>query len=223
MIRIRVLAWGSAAEALGWADRELSLAPGTTVGQLLSELAAHSARLAENRFRVRLAVNQQYAPPETALAEGDEVALIPPVSGGADSSARLVREPIDTAALVREVEHASCGAIATFAGIVRHESQPDGRPLEALEYTAFEPMALVEMERICSAVRRRYDMYAAVLVHRLGILGIGEASVVVVVSAAHRAASFDACREIVEALKRDVPIFKKEVWRGGATTWVNGI
>jgi len=139
------------------------------------------------------------------------------------AAVRLVREPIDVAALVREVADATVGAVATFVGVVRRGIGPGGQPLVALEYTAYEPMALAEMERLAQEALRQYELHAVRVVHRLGRLNIGEASVAVVVSAPHRAAAFDACREIIERLKVQVPIFKREIWSGGAATWVNSI
>lgn len=137
--------------------------------------------------------------------------------------ARICREPIDVAGLAAAVGDASCGAIATFAGVVRAETRADGAALEALEYSAYEDMALTELQSLCEAMLREYSVFAVRAVHRLGVLRIGEASIVLVVSAGHRGAAFDACRELMERIKRDVPIFKREIWRNGAATWVNSI
>lgn len=134
--------------------------------------------------------------------------------------ARLVREPIDVAALVREVEHPGCGAIATFVGVVRAERRDDAQ-LAALDYSAYEPMALSEMERIAAAAAAAHEIHAIRVVHRLGRMEIGEASVALVVSAPHRAAAFDACRAIIERLKVSVPIFKRECWSDESSTWVD--
>lgn len=141
----------------------------------------------------------------------------------ANSPARLTREPIDVPALLREVGHEQVGALAVFAGVVRAETGPDGRPLAALEYSAYEPMALRCMESLAAEATRRHGLHAVRIVHRLGELRIGEMSVAVVVSSAHRAAAMDACRELIERLKVDAPIFKRELWAGGQTSWVNAV
>lgn len=222
-IRVRVLAWGSAADALGWSERELRVPAGTSVAGLRATLQAASRRLAEAGARVRIAVNQQYADDATLLHEGDEAALIPPVSGGSRANVRLQREPIDAAAVARGVEHPECGAVALFAGTVRAERSAAGAALRALEYSAYDEMAVAQMQKICDEARARYNLHGVAVVHRLGELGIGEISILVAVSAAHRGPAFDGCRQIMEAIKADVPIFKKELWQGGQASWVQGI
>lgn len=137
--------------------------------------------------------------------------------------ARLCRDPIDVARLTAEVADVSCGAIATFVGVVRAEQRADSAALEALDYTAYEPMALASLQGLCEALLREFPVYAVRAVHRLGVMGIGEASVALVVSAGHRGAAFDACRELMERIKRDVPIFKREIWQGGERTWVDPV
>ncbi|MFO0840451.1 MAG: molybdenum cofactor biosynthesis protein MoaE [Phycisphaerae bacterium] len=134
--------------------------------------------------------------------------------------ATLSHELIDVPAMTRQVEHSGIGAVASFVGVVRSETNSAGARLAALEYTAYEAMAVGEMRRIAEQTAARYAIHAARLAHRLGRLDIGTASVAVVVSAPHRAAAFDACREIIEELKRSVPIFKREIWAEGAATWV---
>jgi molybdopterin synthase catalytic subunit len=222
---VTVLAFGSAVDVLGWAEREFPLPADATLGGVVAVLEREHPRLIEGRGRLRYAVNQQYATSATALRAGDEVAIIPPVAGGdsaadAPAAARLVREPIDIAALHADVAEAGIGAVATFAGLVREETAADGSLLRALEYTAYEPMARGEMQRVCDAALKDFAVQRVVLVHRLGTLRIGEASVAVVVSAAHRGAALDACRAVIEGLKASVPIFKREVWASGATSWV---
>src|SRR5262245_13568338 len=137
--------------------------------------------------------------------------------------ARLCREPIDVAGLAAEFGDASCGAIATFIGVVRAETRADGAKLEALEYTAYEAMAQAELQGLCEAMLREFPVFAVRAVHRLGVMKIGEASVALVVSAGHRAAAFDACRELMERIKRNVPIFKREIWADGGRTWVDPV
>ncbi|RMF84042.1 MAG: molybdenum cofactor biosynthesis protein MoaE [Planctomycetota bacterium] len=121
-----------------------------------------------------------------------------------------------------EVEHPESGALLTFAGVVRSETNDAGQPLLALEYTAYEPMALAEMQRIVEQTAAEFDLNGVRFVHRLGTLAVGEASVLAVVSSGHRAAGFDACRALIERLKESVPIFKREIWADGSRTWVEG-
>lgn len=132
---------------------------------------------------------------------------------------RLVREPIDAAAMAAALSCAESGAMATFVGVVRAEER-DGRALAALDYLAYEEMALEQMESIRRSAGERFEILDSSIVHRLGLLKIGEASIAVVVSSAHRAAAFDACRWIVDAVKADAPIWKQDVWRDGTRSWV---
>jgi len=223
---LTLVALGSAVEALGWSTREWPIDEPIRLAQLISRLEDECARLAQAHGRIRFAVNQAYADPDTLLQPGDEVAIIPPVSGGCGPeylTAYLIREPIDVAELLSAVEHESIGAIATFVGVVRAETRADQRPLEALEYTAHERMAQAQMSSLAEAIAQAHGVSAYRLVHRLGTLCIGEASVAAIVSSPHRDAAFTACREMIERLKLHVPIFKREIWADGETTWVDGI
>jgi molybdopterin synthase catalytic subunit len=228
-IRVRVATFGSAAAALGWQTREFTVPVGETLAALVERIEHECPRLKEARGRVRYAVNLKYADTHQPLHDGDEIAVIPPVSGGSGESgppreaARLVREPIDVPRLMREVEHGPIGAVAVFLGIVRPEADARGRTLRALEYSAYEPMALLEMNRLLSRACERHPLQAARIVHRLGVLALGDVSVAVVVSSPHRGEAFDACRELIEELKKFVPIFKREIWESGGSTWVDAI
>lgn len=145
------------------------------------------------------------------------------MSAQAHGAARLVRDPIDTVQLENEVRGARVGAVATFVGVVRTETRADGVLLRALEYTAYEPMAMRMMEQLAAEAAQQDDGCAVRLVHRLGTLHIGEASVAVVVGSPHRAAAFDVCRSLIERLKAEVPIFKREIWDDGGASWVNEV
>jgi molybdopterin synthase catalytic subunit len=156
------------------------------------------------------AVNQRYANGATALAEGDEVALIPPVSGG---TFRLSADPLSLEAVVREVATEEAGAIATFVGTTRVRSR--GRDVLHLDYEAYEGMAEQVMATLADELQRQYDLCGVAIHHRIGRVAIGEPSVVIAVSAPHRQDALAACRDAIDRLKVEVPLWKKEVYRGG--------
>jgi molybdopterin converting factor subunit 1 len=156
------------------------------------------------------AVNHAYVARDAPLTEGDEVALIPPVSGGAF---RLSEEPLSLDDAVREVADDGAGAIATFTGTTRNRSRD--REVVRLEYEAYEGMAEAEMERIAAELSERYPLLGVAIHHRIGVVEIGESSVVIAVSAAHRGAALDACRDAIDTLKQTVPLWKKEIYVGG--------
>ena len=156
------------------------------------------------------AVNRNYVEPGHKLADGDEVALIPPVSGG---SFRLVEGPLDAAAVLRDVEDPEAGAVASFVGTVRRRSRE--RDVLYLEYEAYEEMAEPMLAGLGDELTARHGLCAVAIHHRLGRVAIGEASVVIAVSAPHRSAALDACREAIETLKATIPLWKKEVYAGG--------
>lgn len=162
------------------------------------------------------AVGDRYVSPDHPLADGDEVTLIPPVSGGA-VHVDLVHSPIQVDRLLRHVRHPHAGAVVLFLGTVR--DNPDGPRVQHLDYEAYERMARAEMERIAGEVVRRWPVLGVALEHRVGRLEVGEVSVAVAVSAPHRREAFEAGRYAIDTLKVRVPIWKKEVWEGGSR-WV---
>jgi molybdopterin synthase catalytic subunit len=190
-------------EHAGWATRELE-----EVDRVADVWAALD--LGEEPEGLLYAVNRAYAGPDRLLEDGDEVALIPPVSGGAF---RLSDEPLSLEAVVSEVASAHAGAIATFVGTTRAWSR--GRPVRHLEYEAFEGMAEQEMERIADELRQRYELHDVAIHHRIGRVDIGERSVVIAVSAQHRGDALAACKDAIDTLKEQVPLWKKEVYEGG--------
>ncbi len=189
-------------ERAGWSQRDIEAA---TVADVWSTLG-----LGDEPAGLLYAVNQRYAPRETVLAEGDEVAVIPPVSGGAFL---LSDEPLSLERVVEEVRDERAGAIATFTGTTRLTSR--GRTVLQLDYEAYEGMAESVMAEIGEEIRRRYDLCAVAIHHRTGRVGIGETSVVIAVSAPHRADALAACQDAIDALKERVPLWKKESYEGG--------
>jgi molybdopterin synthase catalytic subunit len=197
-------------ERAGVRARELELPDGATVADVWSALD-----LGDEPAGLLYAVNREYADPSLELRDGDEVAVIPPVSGGAFL---LSGEPLSLDAAVSEVASPGAGAIATFVGTTRARSR--GREVVRLEYEAYEGMAEQTMERIAAGLRERYELLGVSIHHRVGTVGIGETSVVIAVSAAHRADALAACRDAIDELKVTVPLWKKEIYEGGEE-WVS--
>jgi len=192
-------------ERAGTDRRELDLDDGAAVEDVWPALG-----LGDEPAGLLYAVNRTYADPGQALREGDEVALIPPVSGGAF---RLTHGPVNLTSVVVEVVDEQAGAIATFLGTVRARSR--GRDVIALEYEAYEEMAEDVMAGIADELLARYDLCKVAMSHRLGRVEVGETSVAIAVSAPHRQDALAACADAIEALKARVPLWKKELYAGG--------
>lgn len=221
---VRVLFFGQLKEIVGKAE-EACLAPDHwRLEDLFASYAVNFPRLSEFRASVAASINQEYAAWDARLRAGDEVAFLPPVSGGQktevlDDACKIVREKIATDEVVASLKASEDGAICVFEGIVRNHSR--GRSTLYLEYEAYESMALAKMREIGGRMRAQFAIDRLAMVHRLGRLEIGETSVLVAVSAAHRGAAFDACRYGIDTLKRFVPIWKKEYFADGAI-WADG-
>lgn len=215
---IRVLFFGVLKEMAGIASDSLELPKGATLADALRHYESRIPRLKELLPSVAVSVNREYAVQDVALSEGDEVALLPPVSGGAPN-ASIVRDRIDTQAVLQDLKAASDGAAVVFEGIVRDNTR--GRRTLYLEYEGYEPMALKTMEELVTDAKSRFKVREILVVHRLGRLEIGETSVLIVVASAHRGPAFDACRWVIDMLKKIVPIWKKEFFEDGAV-WADG-
>jgi molybdopterin synthase catalytic subunit len=189
-------------ERAGWSRREIDAATVADVWRALE--------LGDEPEGLLYAVNKEYATSDRALADGDEVALIPPVSGGAFL---LSDEPLSLDRVVDEVRDEQAGAIATFTGTTRVQSR--GRTVTHLDYDAYEGMAERVMAEIAEGLHARYELSAVAIHHRVGRVGIGETSVVIAVSAPHRQDALAACKDAIDELKERVPLWKKEVYTGG--------
>ena len=220
-ITVRVRLFARLREQAGTGALELQLADGATAGDALAELARRLPDLDLDPGRIRPAVNQVLAGWTAPLTQGDELALIPPVSGGAPHAAlvEIGPVPLDPRRLEVAVAHPGAGGICTFTGIVRDNSR--GRSVTHLEYEAYAEMAEAEIRRITDAVAERWPEARVAIAHRTGRLEIGEASVVVAVSCPHRAEAFEACRYAIDHLKESVPIWKKEFATDGES-WIEG-
>ena len=218
-MQVKVLFFGQLKDVVGAAEDRVELPEGASVDDLLAHYRKRFPRWEQFRPSLAVAVNQEYADGAARLRGGDEVALLPPVSGGGHDRVELPRAPIVPQEILAGVKAPADGAVVVFDGIVRNHS--GDRPTLYLDYEAYEPMALRQMEEIVAEVRTRWAVDRIALVHRLGRLQIGETSVLIAVSAPHRADAFDACRHAIERLKRVVPIWKKEYFADGAV-WVEG-
>ena len=204
-MQVRIRLFAGLRERAGTGARTLDLTDGATLGDVWPALG-----LGDEPSGLLYAVNRRYAEPPTALADGDEVALIPPVSGG---DFRVTAEPLSLDAVVGEVQRDEAGAVATFLGTVRNRSR--GRNVLYLEYEAYEGMAEQTMAELAHELAERHELLAVAIHHRVGRVEIGEPSVAIAVSSPHRAEALAACKEAIDTLKGRVPLWKKEVYEGG--------
>jgi MoaE-MoaD fusion protein len=227
MIQVRVQAYGVLKDALGPSASSWALEEGATVRDLVAQLGE---RFSASLFRgIAVSVNAEYAEASQVLRQNDEVALLPPVSGGAaqpedvvtaeGESVCLTREPIAAERLIADAKRGEDGAVVVFDGIVRNHSR--GRSTLYLDYEAYEEMARKQMNQLVQEARERFRVRHITIVHRLGRLEVGETSVLIVVASAHRAQAFEACRWLIDTLKKTVPIWKKETFSDGAV-WADG-
>jgi molybdopterin synthase catalytic subunit len=219
-MRVKVLFFGQLRELVGASEESVELPGGASVGDLIAHYQRRVPRLGEFRPSLAVAVNQEYADAGAALRSGDEVAFLPPVSGGSEPDiVELTRAPIACEKLAAAVKAPRDGAVVVFEGIVRNHS--GGKETLYLDYEAYEPMALGKMKQIAAKLHERFPIDRVAIAHRLGRLEIGESSVLIAVSSGHRAAAFEACRWAIDTLKRTAPIWKKEYFADGAV-WAEG-
>ena len=223
-MKVSLVLFAALRDAVGERTLCLELADGATVNDLKEQLAVRYPRVEPMMKTVVCAIDDEYVKSEARLREGAEVALIPPVSGGAVETTpglfRLTREVMDPQQLAELVRRDEAGAIALFYGIVRNHSE--GRDVERLEYEAHESMAVRKLREVADETKRRFPEISEIGAwHRIGVLEIGEASLLVAVSSPHRAQAFEACHWAVDRIKDVVPVFKKEHWAGGSA-WVEG-
>jgi MoaE-MoaD fusion protein len=241
-MKIGVLFFGVLKDLVGRSGETVDLPEGARVREVLFYYARGVPQFEAMVPSLAISVNQEYSGADRALRDGDEVGLLPPVSGGSAVSdgenrsqtrgevrgegrgegrgeVKMVRERIDTEAVVGRLQRPADGAAVIFEGVVRDNTR--GRRTLYLDYEAYEAMALKQMESLAVEARARFEARGVSIVHRLGRLDIGETSVLIVVAAAHRGAAFEACRWIIDTLKKTVPIWKKEYFADGAV-WADG-
>jgi MoaE-MoaD fusion protein len=204
-VHVRVRLFAALRERAGSGSLEIELPDGAVLGDVWPTLG-----FGEEPDGLLYALNREYAEPSARLAAGDEVAVIPPVSGG---DFRLSEAPLSLEDVVEEVQSDEAGAVATFVGTTRNRSR--GRDVLYLEYEAYEGMAESIMGELADRLKKRHELCEIAIHHRVGRVDIGEMSVVIAVSAPHRAAALTACREAIDELKVAVPLWKKEVYEGG--------
>lgn len=218
-MQVTVRFFAGCREAVKQDEATLTLGDGATLSDLQAALAAEYPSIAHYAERVRYSVNWEYVTPDATLADGDEVAMIPPVAGGADRSRAWVTEEVVSEADVRPlVETPESGAVVIFLGVVRNHAE--GKAVEALTYEAYAPMANKTMLEVAEQAHERWPLHRVAVAHRIGHLGIGDASIAIGVSSAHRKEAFAACEFVMDRIKDDAPIWKKEHWADGPAHWV---
>jgi molybdopterin synthase catalytic subunit len=215
-MRVRLLLFAGLREAIGKKEHFLEVAAGASLADVIARAEAEFPSIERYRGRLIVSLNERQVPLDAPVSEADEIALLPPMSGGSER-AWLVAAPLSMDALLAEVRGPDCGGEVTFTGVVRNRSR--GHGIEHLEYEAYEPMAVAEMRKIRDEVTRNWPEVRLAMSHRTGRLEIGDAAVMIAVAAPHRAEAFEACRFAIDSLKQNVPIWKKEFSESG-TYWV---
>ncbi len=222
-MRVRVLFFGILKDILGFDKDSVVMADSATVQDLLNLYQSQFPALNGFAPAIAISVNQEYASVDTKLTADDEVAFLPPVSGGVAESGKprsqIVRQRIESERLISEIKKSSDGALVVFEGIVRDHTRE--RATLYLDYEAYEEMAIKQMEELAITAISQFGIRDARIIHRLGRLEIGEISVLIIVASEHRKAAFEACHWLIDSLKRTVPIWKKEYFEDGAV-WADG-
>lgn len=223
-MRVKVLFFGVLKDVVGTSEETIQVAAGSTLDAVFASYAQRFETLRDKRPSILFAKNREFASGNTALADNDEVAFLPPVSGGSTSEGgrhefAITRDPIDSKRLAKRLQRPEDGALVVFEGVVRNNTK--GRGTLYLEYECYEPMALQQMTRIGQEIADKFAIGRIGIIHRLGRLEVGETSVAVVATAPHRKPAFEAAFEAINRLKREVPIWKKEFFADGAV-WVEG-
>lgn len=229
-MQVRILFFGMLKDLAGRGSDVLNLPEHATLGEVFTHYEELIPGLGKLSPSIAISINQEFAGPDSDLREGDEIAFLPPVSGGLKDLERdvaaagrrhtsIVRQKINAQAVLAELKQPPDGAAVVFEGVVRDNTR--GRRTLYLDYEAYEEMALKQMEALAEQALQQFSIRDLAMVHRLGRLEIGETSVLIVVASAHRAAAFDACRWLIDTLKRTVPIWKKEYFEDGAV-WADG-
>jgi molybdopterin synthase catalytic subunit len=227
-MQVRVVYFGVLKDLAGRANETVELSDGATTADLFKSLQTRISGLDRYAKSAALSVNFEYAAGEQPLSDGDEVGILPPVSGGSDSQgaardsgghATIVSEKIETGSIVDSIKRGSDGAVAIFEGIVRDNTR--GRRTLYLDYEAYQPMAQNQLDALVTEALSKFPVRDIRIVHRIGRMEISDTSVLIVVASAHRGAAFDACRWLIDTLKKTVPIWKKEYFEDGAV-WADG-
>ena len=229
-MRVRTLFFGMLKDLAGRSSDFLNLPEHATLGDVVAHYEGVIPQLSKLSSSIALSVNREFAELDSRLKDGDEIAFLPPVSGGSQDSERdqeaedrsysaIVRKSIDTQGVLANLKQPSDGAAVIFEGVVRNNTR--GRRTLFLDYEAYEEMAIKQMDSLARQAMQQFPIRDLAIVHRLGRLEIGETSVLIVVASAHRAAAFDACRWLIDTLKHTVPIWKKEYFEDGAV-WADG-
>lgn len=216
---IKTLFFGVAHDLTGMSEEVMELPEGENLGGLWQRYQGRFPRLTRMTDSLLLAVNESISDRSRILQDGDVVAFLPPVSGGQEPECRLTRDIIMASKIAVNMRAPENGAVVVFEGVVRNHSR--GRKALYLEYEAYEPMAVGAMDEIRDEARRKFPVAEVLMIHRVGRLEIGETSVAILVTAAHRSAAFDACRYAIDELKQRVPIWKKEYFEDGEA-WAEG-
>ncbi len=219
-MKVRLRLFAGLHDLVGQREVTLELGESSTVVELQQELGRQYPAVVPFLPTLVCAVGDEFVPTDQVLQDGDDISLIPPVSGGSDDTFLLTTDPLEPDRLVAAVRKDESGAVALFFGVARNNSE--GRRVQALEYEAHDTLAEKKLREVGEEIRAKFAVTGVGIHHRTGRLEIGEASLLVAVSSAHRKQAFEACHFAVDRIKETVPIWKKEIWEDGGGAWVTG-